>query len=68
MYSKTSMWLDKNTQLRDYDRTISEHNYFNIFHYFNNFDAELRIDFSLEGQVIPLAVLNLVAPLFPDVA
>ena len=31
-------------------------------------DAEPRIDFSLEGQVVPLALLNLVAPLFPDVA
>ena len=31
-------------------------------------DAEPRIDFSLESQVVPLALSNLVAPLFPDVA
>ena len=31
-------------------------------------DVEPRIYFSLEGQVVPLALLNLAAPLFPDVA
>ena len=30
-------------------------------------DTEPRIYFSLEGQVVPLALPNLVAPLFSDV-
>ena len=31
-------------------------------------DTEPRIYFSFEGQVVPLALLNLVLSLFPDVA
>ena len=31
-------------------------------------DTEPRIYFSLEGEVVPLALLNLVLSLFPDVA
>ena len=31
-------------------------------------DTEARIYFSLEGQEVPLALPNLVAPLFSDVA
>ena len=31
-------------------------------------DTKLRIYFSLESQIVPLALLNLVTPLFSDVA
>ena len=37
-----------------------------ILKFFDN--TEPRIYFSLESQIVPLAFLNLVAPLFPDIA